>query len=106
MATKIDRLTTILILALLLSTPLNAGGAREKQDNTFTGRVAVKGSEPHTQIVLVTIEADYVLTGPLAERIRNEYQGHTLEVSGEIRKEALGPGFPAELEVFEIVKVH
>lgn len=96
-------LPLFLLTALL---PAGALGTKEEPERTYTGRAVVKGSEPHTRIVLVTEEADYALTGPLAEKIRADYQGYTLVVAGEIRKEALGPGFPAELEVTEILEVN
>ncbi len=69
----------------------------------FRGKVTVKGSEPHTYLVLVAKDTEYKLVGRLQEKIWQQYQGRTIEVRGEIIKDAIGPGFPAELEVTEIL---
>lgn len=69
------------------------------------GRVAVKGNEPHTYLVLVSDSREYKLVGPLQEKIWKTYQGQRIRVRGRIVREALGPGFPAELEVLEILEV-
>ena len=95
-------LTLVLLLTTL--TVLTALGSREDRPERFTGVAAVKGSEPFTRIVLVTEEEDLALTGPLADKIRQNFQGHQVTVKGKIEKEALGPGFPAELYVIEIIK--
>lgn len=100
------RLLPWLLLILLLTTlpALTAMGSREDKPERFTGVAAVKGSEPFTRIVLVTDTGDLALTGPLADKIRRNFQGHRVTVRGKIEKEALGPGFPAELYVLEIIK--
>ena len=72
---------------------------------TVQGKVAVKGSEPHTYLALSAEQTEYSLVGPLAEDLSRNYQGKYLRVRGEIIKEALGPGFPAEFEVQEIIEV-
>jgi hypothetical protein len=99
-------LSWVLLLALLLMAipTLTALGSREDRPERFTGTAAVKGSEPFTRIVLVTENEDLALTGPLADKIRQNFQGHRVTVKGKIEKEALGPGFPAELYVIEIIK--
>jgi len=104
--TRQARLRPWLLLFLLLTTlpALAALGAREDRPGRFTGVAAVKGSEPFTRIVLVTDNGDLALTGPLAEKIRQNFQGHRVTVKGTIEKAALGPGFPAELYVWEIIK--
>lgn len=71
------------------------------------GRVAVVGSEPHTQLVL-TVSRDhtqYALVGPLAEQIWRQYQGRSIRVEGRIVKESPAPGIPAQLEVIRILAV-
>jgi hypothetical protein len=71
----------------------------------LAGRVAVKGSEPHTYLVLVVDGRDYKLVGPLRDEIWKTYQGQRIRVRGRIVREARGPGFPAEVEVLEILGV-
>ena len=71
---------------------------------TFSGRVAVKGNEPHTYIVLITEDTEYSIVGDLAGEIRSEYQNKIITVTGKIVKKAI-PGKPAELEVYKILKV-
>ena len=89
------RVVTVLLLSFILAGCL-----------TYTGRVSVKGNEPHSYVVLVTQDdTAYRLVGDLAPRIRKEYQNMTIVVRGCIVKEAVGPGFPAELHVEEIVRV-
>ena len=72
---------------------------------TLSGRVAVKGNEPHTYIVLITDDTEYIIVGDLAGEIRREYQKKIITVKGKIVKKAI-PGKPAELEVFEILNAH
>lgn len=101
-------ISTICAAVLLLSLlPLSAFGAQEEAPEvpSYRGKVSVKGSEPHTWTALTTSDTVYKLTGSLTQEIRQEYQGHNLTIAGNIIKEALGPGFPAELEVIEIIKV-
>ena len=73
---------------------------------TYEGRVAVKGSEPHTYTVLVTPDnVEYKIVGDLAQLIYSDYQNRIIKVRGKITREAIGPGMPAELLVYEIIKV-
>ena len=73
---------------------------------TVSGRVSVKGSEPHTYLVLVSEERGaFTIVGPLKEEIRRNYQGKYLKVRGRIVE---GPGLPVphpQLEVLEILEV-
>jgi len=73
---------------------------------TFTGRVAVKGSEPFTYLAIETPEyGELKITGALAPEIRSRYQGRILTVEGSIRSQGAGPGFPGSLDVARIVDV-
>ncbi|MBN1836779.1 MAG: hypothetical protein JW820_13070 [Spirochaetales bacterium] len=91
-----------LFLALVALLLLCFGGCTSL---TVAGRVAVKGSEPHTYLVLVAANQDYKIVGPLREEIWRRYQGQRIRVRGRLVRKAIGPGFPAELEVLEIRKV-
>ena len=74
---------------------------------TLKGKIAVKGSEPHTYLVLVSVEnGEYAIVGELKQEIWNKYQGHMIKVRGNVIKQAIGPGFPAELEVIQILEVY
>ncbi|HPC39790.1 MAG TPA: hypothetical protein PLD91_02615 [Spirochaetota bacterium] len=71
--------------------------------NTFTGKIAVKGNEPFTYLVLVTDNGDMKITGPLANKLREDFQGRRVTVKGSIVKEGKGFMLLPELEVTEIV---
>ncbi len=73
---------------------------------TFTGPVAVKGNEPFTYLALSTKDhGELRIAGPLAAKIRAEYQNRTLTVEGRITAKGTGPGFPPVLDVTRIVRV-
>ena len=64
-----------------------------------TGRVTVTGSDPLMILVIVTdTEAEYELVGEHAEALRDLQQRY-VTVSGRVVRSAVGPGFPAQLEV-------
>ena len=71
-----------------------------------TGRVIVTGSEPHAILVLDTDKAYYQLVGEHAEELWR-LQGRQVTVAGRVVRRALGPGFPARLEVddFQVLQV-
>ena len=73
----------------------------------LVGRVAIKGSEPHTMVVLTAVsetgrKVDYQLVGPLMAEIGRKYQNKTVRLRGRIVREPVGPGFPAQFEVFAV----
>jgi len=83
-----------------------AGSAEPPGALVLTGRVTVRGSEPHTTLVMASAErGDVQLGGKLANEIRSRHQGRVVEVRCRIVREAKGPGFPAEAEVLKIVSV-
>ena len=64
-----------------------------------TGRVTVTGSDPLVILVIVTdTDAEYELVGEHADALRDLQQRY-VTVSGRVVRSALGPGFPAQLEV-------
>lgn len=74
--------------------------------STYSGRVAVKGSMPHTFVVLVPdAGGEYRIVGPLEQTIRDKYQNRVLTVEGAIVAPSQGPGMPASLRVDRILKV-
>ena len=96
---RLSRLFSVFIAALALF------GLASCLSMTLQGRISVKGNEPHTYLALSTGESEYSLVGPLRDSLLKQYQGKYLKVRGEIVKEALGPGYPAEFEVQDIVEV-
>ncbi len=75
------------------------------QDNMMEleGRVAMKGSEPHTYLSIKDSKSQK------SYKIQNQAkfdlmkrQNQTLKVKAVLIKEAIGPGFPAVIEVVEV----
>jgi hypothetical protein len=93
-------------LPLLFLLLLGAGSGERDGGITLSGEVTVRGSEPHTMVVIASAErGDVELTGPLAGALRSRHQGRLVEVRCRITAEAVGPGFPARAEVLRIVRV-
>ncbi len=75
------------------------------QDNTMEleGRVAVKGSSPHTYLSIKDSKSHK------SYKIQNQEkfdlmkkQNQTVKIEVILIKEAIGPGFPAVIEVVEV----
>lgn len=75
------------------------------QDNTMEleGRVAVKGSSPHTYLSIKDSKSHK------SYKIQNQEkfdlmkkQNQTVKIEAILIKEAIGPGFPAVIEVVEV----
>lgn len=75
------------------------------QDNILEleGRVAVKGSSPHTYLSIKDSKShtSYKIQNQ-AEFDLMKKQNQTLKVKAVLIKEAIGPGFPAVIEVVEV----
>jgi hypothetical protein len=96
MNTKIH---SIVLLGLLIAVSITLPACAD----TFTGKIAVKGNEPFTYLVLVTEKGDMKIVGSLQIKLRDNFQGKHVTVKGMVIKK--GGGFMAlpELEVTEIV---
>ncbi len=93
-------------LALTFMIMIASGSGESSRDIVLTGRVTVRGSEPHTMLVIASEErGDVRLIGSLAEEIRERCQGRIVRVSCRMTNEKSGPGFPAEAEVKKILDV-
>jgi hypothetical protein len=104
--TPAKRTGPALLLAPLLFLFVAAGGGEPDGAITLRGEVTVRGSEPHTMVVIASAErGDVELTGPLAAELRARHQLRWVEVRCRITAEAAGPGFPARAEVLKIVRV-
>ena len=69
-----------------------------------SGRVTATGSDPHVILVLDTDTEYYQLVGDQAAELWN-LQQRQVRVYGRVVRQALGPGFPAQLQVenFQVV---
>jgi ABC-type oligopeptide transport system substrate-binding subunit len=88
------------------SVPEESGEAEEDSTDMqkISGRISMKGSMPNTYLALTTGSGkEYKITGPLEEKLAADYQYEDVTLSGEIVKEAVGPGFPAEFRAAEII---
>jgi len=75
------------------------------QDNIMEleGRVAVKGSSPHTYLSIKdsTSQKSYRIQNNESFDLMNK-QNQTVKVKAVLIREAVGPGFPAVIEVVEV----
>ncbi len=72
----------------------------------LTGRIRIKGNEPHTSVVLVCENGDnFVLKGDLAEELGGKYQLKSVSLKGMVLFSGK-PFLPVELKVisFEAIK--
>lgn len=106
-----SRTSIVCILLLFLLLPLScasegkqetpeSGGTTAPEENDaaeINGQISMKGSMPNTYLALSTESGkEYKITGPLKEKLAADYQYKEVTLAGEIVKEAVGPGFPAE----------
>ena len=75
------------------------------QDNTMEleGRVAVKGSSPHTYLSIKDNKSQksYKIQNQTKFDLMKK-QNQTVKIEAILIKEAIGPGFPAVIEVVEV----
>jgi len=78
-------------------------GCAQENMMELEGRVAVKGSEPHTYLSIKDIKTQksYKIQNQAQFDLMNK-QNQTLKVKAVLIKEAIGPGFPAVVEVVEV----
>jgi hypothetical protein len=96
----IGKLCAVLLLASV--TPGCAVG--RSSDLTVSGTIRLVGNEPFSQVVLATVEGggDFLLVGPLRDRLRREYQGQVVTLEGKTCKSPT-PQFSRCLEPSRIV---
>ncbi len=70
----------------------------------ITGKIYVKGNEPFSGLVIEDIKdhQSYKITNAKRFDLLHKQQ-QTVRIKAKRVKKALGPGFPAEIEVIEIV---
>ncbi|MDY6969145.1 MAG: hypothetical protein SVR08_10910 [Spirochaetota bacterium] len=72
----------------------------------INGKVSVKGNEPHTYLVIITRKYGALkIVGAFEKEIRRNYQQKYIKVNGKVVKKTIGPGFPAEFKVTEIIEI-
>jgi len=75
------------------------------QDNVMEleGRVAMKGSSPHTYLSIKDSKSQksYKISNQAKFDLMRK-QNQTVKVKAVLLKEAIGPGFPAVIEVVEV----
>lgn len=104
--------TLILIFFIMNSSNQALSDKTVRENNrseliVLRGKVSIKGNEPVTYLCLSSESgSEYKLTGKLQTIIRNRHQQQIIVVKGKIVKKAVGPGFPAEFDVSEILDIH
>ena len=94
------------MLLLLLTTQGCATGVRKPEAAILTGTIRVVGNMPFVRLVLTTTEGvkgtDYLLLGPLGEKLRKNYQGQKVSLQGAFCSSP-EPRFPNCFEPVRIV---
>ena len=93
-----------LIVPVLLACASTSEPAEHEGRIVLTGRITVTGSAPHVKLVIVTDDQAYELVGETSEGLWR-LQQRRVTVSGHVVRQALGPGFPAQLEVEQYADV-
>jgi hypothetical protein len=78
-------------------------GCAQENMMELEGRVAVKGSEPHTYLSIkdTKTQKSYKIQNQAKFDLMKK-QNQTVKVKAVLIKEAIGPGFPAVVEVVEV----
>jgi len=71
-------------------------------DTTIEGKIAIKGSMPHTYLVIEDKKThkDYKIVNPKDFNLINR-QNQVVKIKAQLVKKAIGPGFPAEIKVIK-----
>ena len=78
-------------------------GCTQSNDLDLEGRLAVKGSSIHTYLVIEDQKShkNYKIQNKESFNLINR-QEQTVKIKAKLVKEAIGPGFPAVIEVVEV----
>jgi len=84
-------------------TALGFMGCTQSNDLDLEGRLAVKGSSVHTYLVIEDKKShkNYKIQNKENFNLMNR-QKQTVKIKAKLVKEAIGPGFPAVIEVVEV----
>jgi len=77
-------------------------GCTNSADTNLEGKIAVKGSGPHTYLVIEDEKThkDYKIANPKEFNLIDK-QNKTVKLKAKVVRKAIGPGFPAEIKVIE-----
>jgi len=72
----------------------------------IVGKIKVKGSSPHTYLVIedINTKKSYQIKNATDFNLTNR-QNQILKLDVNITQKALGPGFPAVVEVLKIIEI-
>ena len=78
-------------------------GCTQSNDLDLEGRLAVKGSSIHTYLVIEDQKShkNYKIQNKESFNLMKR-QKQTVKIKAKLVKEAIGPGFPAVIEVVEV----
>ncbi len=79
------------------------GCAQNSNTMELEGRIAMKGSSVHTYLTIKDAKShkSYKIRNQESFDLMNK-QNHTVKLKAKLVKKAIGPGFPAEIEVVEV----
>ena len=78
-------------------------GCAQNGDLELEGGLYVKGSEPHTYLVIEDQKSHKIYKIQNAKRFKlGQRQKEIVKLKAKLVKKAIGPGFPAVVEVVEV----
>lgn len=88
---------------ILALAALNFAGCANSSNIELEGKIAVKGSEPHAYLVIEDIKTDknYKIANSNQFNLKN-MQNKKVKLKVKLLKKALGPTFPAVVEVIDV----
>ncbi len=88
---------------ILAIAALGFAGCVNSQNIELEGKIALKGSQPHTYLVLEDQKTlkDYKIANSSQFNLINK-QNQIVKVEAKLLKKPVGPGFPAVIEVVSV----
>jgi hypothetical protein len=82
---------------------LSSLGCTQNNHLALEGRIAMQGSSIHTYLVIEDKKSNKTYKIKNKESFNlSQQQNKILKLKAKLLKEAIGPGFPAEIEVLEV----
>lgn len=96
---KILRGTILFNLAALFAIALSC------DHQQYSGTISLRGNDPFHKLILTTDDGRYFeLVGEGAKKLFS-YQYSKVVIVGKVKSPSKGPGFPAQIEVTEIISI-
>ena len=78
-------------------------GCSKSDELSMEGKIAMKGSMPHTYLVIEDKQShkDYKIQNSQSFNLMHR-QKEIIKIKAKLLKKAVGPGFPAVIEVLEV----